>query len=159
MTLFDALNELYERYGYYLEANEEIYMHGIDGRQKMTELMDSLRNASPASLAGHTVIEIGDYLAGTITNKISGAERSTELPKSNVISYKMDNGDVVIGRPSGTFILAAHRGGALPSSPSLNVFFRSCLGFTVFLTVIRALLLVFLCDNSSVDKHTGHTHK
>ena len=102
MTLFDALNDLYKRYGYYLEANEEVYMHGIDGREKMTELMDALRNSAPDVLAGHKVVEIGDYLAGTITNTVSGEQKSTELPKSNVISYKMENGDVVIGRPSGT---------------------------------------------------------
>ena len=102
MTLFDALNSLYERYGYYLEANQEVYMHGIDGREKMVKLMDSLRNNAPEFLAGQKVVEFGDYLKRTITNKLNGEERSTELPKSNVVSFKMENGDVVIGRPSGT---------------------------------------------------------
>ena len=102
MTLFDALNELYNRYGCYLEANEEVYMHGIDGREKMVELMNALRNSAPVELAGHKVVEIGDYLAGTITDTSTGKQRSTELPESNVVSYKMENGDVVIGRPSGT---------------------------------------------------------
>ena len=102
MTLFDALNNLYEKYGNYLEANQELYMHGIDGKEKMAKLMDTLRNNAPTSIAGKTIVEIGDYLKATITNKITGDVLSTNLPSSNVISFKMDNGDVVIARPSGT---------------------------------------------------------
>lgn len=102
MTLFDALNGLYEKYGYYLEANQEIYMQGIDGKDKMAKLMDTLRNNAPKSIAGKEIVEIGDYLKATITNKLTGEEKSTSLPSSNVISFKMDNGDVLIARPSGT---------------------------------------------------------
>ena len=102
MTLFDALNGLYEKYGYYLEANQELYMQGIDGKEKMANLMDTLRNNAPESIANNKIIEIGDYLKATITNRISGESVSTNLPSSNVISFKMENGDVVIARPSGT---------------------------------------------------------
>lgn len=102
MTLFDALNSLYERYGYYLEANQEVYMHGIDGSEKMEKLMNTLRDNAPDTLADNKVVEFGDYLKRTITNKLTGAEESTHLPKSNVVSLKMENGDVVICRPSGT---------------------------------------------------------
>lgn len=102
MTLFDALNGLYERYGYYLETNQEVYMQGIDGIEKMEKLMNTLRENAPESLADHKLVEFGDYLKGTILNKITEVERSTELPSSNVISMKLDNGDVIIGRPSGT---------------------------------------------------------
>lgn len=102
MTLFDALNGLYEKYGYYLEANQELYMQGIDGKEKMAALMDTLRNNAPKTIAGKKIIEIGDYLAGTITNKLTGEISSTNLPSSNVISFKVENGDVIIARPSGT---------------------------------------------------------
>ena len=102
MTLFDALNGLYEKYGYYLEANQELYMQGIDGKEKMANLMDTLRNNAPESIANNKIVEIGDYLKATITNRISGESVSTNLPSSNVISFKMENGDVVIARPSGT---------------------------------------------------------
>ena len=102
MTLFDALNGLYEKYGYYLEANQELYMQGIDGKEKMAKLMDTLRNNAPDSIANNAIVEIGDYLKATITNKLSGEAVSTNLPSSNVISFKMENGDVVIARPSGT---------------------------------------------------------
>ena len=102
MTLFDALNGLYEKYGYYLEANQELYMQGIDGKEKMTQLMDTLRNNAPASIANNKIVEIGDYLKATISNKLTGKVISTNLPSSNVISFKMENGDIIIVRPSGT---------------------------------------------------------
>lgn len=102
MTLFDALNGLYKKYGYYLEANQELYMQGIDGKEKMAQLMDTLRNNAPASIANNKIVEIGDYLKATISNKLTGKVISTNLPSSNVISFKMENGDVIIVRPSGT---------------------------------------------------------
>lgn len=102
MTLFDALNSLYDKYGYYLEANQEIYMQGVDGKEKMANLMNTLRNNAPESIANNQIVEIGDYLKATITNKLTGDCISTDLPSSNVISFKMANGDVVIARPSGT---------------------------------------------------------
>ena len=102
MTLFDALNGLYDKYGYYLEANQELYMEGIDGKEKMAKLMDSFRENAPSVIAGNTVAEVGDYLKATISNKVTGDVLPTGLPSSNVISFKMDNGDVIIARPSGT---------------------------------------------------------
>ena len=102
MTLFDALNGLYEKYGYYLEANQELYMQGIDGKEKMAALMDTLRNNAPESIANNKIVEIGDYLKATINNRLTGETVSTNLPSSNVISFKMENGDVIIARPSGT---------------------------------------------------------
>ena len=102
MTLFDALNGLYEKYGYYLEANQELYMEGIDGKEKMVKLMDTLRNNAPDNIANKQIVAIGDYLKQTITDIMSGESKSTNLPSSNVISFKMENGDVIIARPSGT---------------------------------------------------------
>ena len=102
MTLFDALNSLYAKYGYYLEANQELYMQGIDGKEKMAKLMDTLRNNAPESIANNKIVEIGDYLKSTITNRPTGESTPTNLPSSNVISFKMENGDVIIARPSGT---------------------------------------------------------
>ena len=102
MTLFDALNGLYEKYGYYLEANQELYMEGIDGKEKMAALMDTLRNNAPESIANYKIVQISDYLKSTILNKITNEVSDTNLPSSNVISFKMENGDVIVARPSGT---------------------------------------------------------
>lgn len=77
-------------------------MDGIDGKEKMASLMDTLRNNAPESIADNKIVEIGDYLKATITNKLSGEINPTNLPSSNVLSFKMINGDVVIARPSGT---------------------------------------------------------
>ena len=102
MTLFDALNNLYEKYGYYLEANQEIYMEGIDGKERMAMLMNSFRTNAPSSIADNKVVEVGDYLKATITNTLTNESVPTGLPSSNVISFKMENEDVIIARPSGT---------------------------------------------------------
>lgn len=77
-------------------------MEGIDGKEKMAKLMDTLRNNAPEEIAGNKIVEIGDYLKETITNRIDNSVESTNLPSSNVISFKMENNDVIIARPSGT---------------------------------------------------------
>ncbi|MBQ4112255.1 MAG: phospho-sugar mutase [Clostridia bacterium] len=102
MTLSDALDALYEKYGYCYEANVEIYMEGLDGPARMAEKMNALRNPAPAEIAGRKVVKFGDYQAQTIEDRVSGTVESTNLPKSNVLSFTLDNGDVIVARPSGT---------------------------------------------------------
>ena len=102
MTLSDALDALYERYGYCYEANVEIYMEGLDGPARMAEKMNALRNPAPAEINGRKVVKFGDYQAQTIEDRVSGTTDSTGLPKSNVLSFTLDNGDVIVARPSGT---------------------------------------------------------
>ena len=102
MTLYDALEGLYEKYGFCLERNVEIYLEGIDGPAKMAALLDGMRQNTPASLGGIQVVTFGDYKEQTFTNVATGEKTSTELPASNVLSFKLENGDVVIVRPSGT---------------------------------------------------------
>ena len=102
MTLSDALDALYERYGYCYEANVEIYMEGLDGPARMAEKMNALRNPAPAEIAGRKVVKFGDYQAQTIEDRVGGTVESTNLPKSNVLSFTLDNGDVIVARPSGT---------------------------------------------------------
>ena len=102
MTLSDALDALYARYGYCYEANVEIYMEGLDGPARMAEKMNALRNPAPAEIAGCKVVKFGDYQAQTIEDRVAGVVESTNLPKSNVLSFTLDNGDVIVARPSGT---------------------------------------------------------
>ena len=102
MTLGDALDALFERYGFCYETNVEVYMEGLDGAQKMAALMDGLRNDPPKAFGGVRVTELRDYQTGLITNCSSGEQTPTGLPKSNVLYYKLDNGDVIVARPSGT---------------------------------------------------------
>ena len=102
MTLYDALEGLYAKYGFCLEQNVEIYMDGVDGPAKMAALLDGMRQNTPSELGGIKVVTFGDYSAQTFTTVETGEKTSTELPASNVLSFKLANGDVVIVRPSGT---------------------------------------------------------
>jgi phosphoglucomutase len=102
MTLCDALEKLYEKYGYCLEANEEIYMEGVDGPARMAALLDGMRQNIPNGLGGVKVVTFGDYNEQTFTSVKTGETSPTGLPRSNMLSFKLENGDVVIVRPSGT---------------------------------------------------------
>ena len=102
MTLYDALIALYEKYGYYFEGVQNIYMEGVDGKAKMDAFMESLRNAPLTELGGLKVVSVRDYKAGTITKVATGKTEPTGLPSSNVLYYENENGDVVVVRPSGT---------------------------------------------------------
>ena len=100
MTLSDALAALFEKYGFCFETNVEIYMEGLDGAARMDALMNNLRNDPPASFGGVAVKLIGDYKLGTFTE--NGVVTPTGLPSSNVLYYRLENGDVIVARPSGT---------------------------------------------------------
>lgn len=102
MTLSDALQELYKRYGYYYETNSEIYIEGVDGPAKISAIMDGLRSNAPKSIGQSAVAVFGDYKAEQFTDIATGEHTPTGLPKSNVLYFKLENGDVIIVRPSGT---------------------------------------------------------
>lgn len=102
MTLIDAVESLYDKYGYYMENSAEIYMEGIDGKAQISALMDKLRAAEPKEFAGSRVICVRDYQSETVKNLITGEISGTHLPKSNVIYYLAENGCVIVARPSGT---------------------------------------------------------
>ena len=102
MTLSDALDKLYERYGYYLESTKNITMDGLDGAEKMQKLMDSLRNTPPSEIGGSKVCEIRDYKSGEVKKIGESSVESTGLPKSDVLYFVLENGDRIVIRPSGT---------------------------------------------------------
>ncbi len=101
MTLKNALDSLYERYGNYDESGSAFYFKGSDGKEKMAAMMSQLRNNPPKTIAGETVTVVRDYLNGTITDLSSGNREETGLPSSNVLYYTTENCVFVI-RPSGT---------------------------------------------------------
>ncbi|MGN1127355.1 MAG: phospho-sugar mutase [Candidatus Flemingiibacterium sp.] len=102
MTLCDAMDALYERYGWYSEGTSNIYMEGLDGLERMAKLMDKLRNDPPAELAGFKVTERRDYLKDTVLDVATGKVTSTGLPTSNVLYFRTEADDVIVIRPSGT---------------------------------------------------------
>ncbi len=102
MTLCDALDKLYEKYGFCREFNVEIYMEGVDGPAKMAALLDGMRASIPNELGGVSVKTFGDYNAEVFIDVASGEHTPTGLPRANMLYFKLENGDVVIVRPSGT---------------------------------------------------------
>ena len=102
MTLFDALQDLYEKYGYYGEKTHNLVMPGLDGLEKMAALMQSLRDVPPADIAGVAVTARTDYKDGTVTDCASGKVTASELKGSNVLRYALADGTVILVRPSGT---------------------------------------------------------
>ena len=88
-TLWDAMIEMYEQFGYYKDAIQSVTMKGIEGLQKIQEIMNSLRQNPPAEFAGHKVVAVRDYKADTITDVITGAVKPTGLPNSNVLYYEL----------------------------------------------------------------------
>lgn len=101
MTLIDALDELFERYGYFGERVKNIQITGLDAAGQMAKIMKGLRENSPASLGGVKVAESRDYLDSTV-RRSDGSVVETGLPKTNMLYYVLENGDVYIVRPSGT---------------------------------------------------------
>ena len=101
MTLKEAVESLYARYGNYGEAVMSIAMAGADGQEKMAALMASLRENPPAAIAGEAVCVVRDYQLGTITTLADGRVEPTGLPASNVLYYVTDH-TVLVVRPSGT---------------------------------------------------------
>jgi len=102
LTLYQALMNLYEKYGWYSEKTFNIMMPGLDGIAKMQALMDDLRSSPPGSIAGADVVTTRDYLTGTQTMQPSGETSPIELSGSNVLRFETSDGTVVIVRPSGT---------------------------------------------------------
>ena len=101
-TLWDAMIDMYEEFGYYKDAIQSVTMKGIEGLQKIQEIMNSLRQNPPAEFAGHKVTAVRDYKADTITDVATGAVKPTGLPNSNVLYYELTDDAWVCVRPSGT---------------------------------------------------------
>ena len=101
-TLWDAMIEMYEQFGYYKDDIKAVTMKGIEGLQKIQDIMNSLRQNPPAEFAGHKVVAVRDYKADTIKNLETGEVTPTGLPNSNVLYYELTNDAWVCVCPSGT---------------------------------------------------------
>ena len=102
MTLFDALNALYEKYGYFAEQTHNLVMPGLDGLAKMAQLMADLRATPYTEIGGTKVTEFKDYKDGSVLNLSTGEKSTMELAGSNVLRFELEDGTSFIVRPSGT---------------------------------------------------------
>ena len=102
MTLWDAMIAMYEKYGYYKDDIKSITLKGIEGLQKIQEILDTLRKETPARIGDYEVVSARDYKADTIRNLRTGEVASTGLPSSNVLYYDLTDDAWLCVRPSGT---------------------------------------------------------
>ncbi len=102
MTLWDAMVAMYEKYGYYKDAVRSIGLSGIEGLAKIQNIMDTLRNNTPAKVGSYDVVSARDYKLDTIKDMATGEVKPTGLPSSNVLYYDMNDGAWMCVRPSGT---------------------------------------------------------
>lgn len=102
MSLYDFMQSIYKKYGMYLNTLLNFNFEGAAGMQKMQDMMTSLRNNPPKEIAGERVRLISDYETSVTKDTATGEETPITLPKSNVLSYRLDGATGVIVRPSGT---------------------------------------------------------
>lgn len=101
-TILDALNEIYEKYGYYLAHVKSVELTGADAMQKAAKMMSDFRESTPTSIAGIDITCIKDYACRVSKDVVTNKTEEILLPKSNVLEFILgDKGSVII-RPSGT---------------------------------------------------------
>lgn len=102
ISLYQARENLYKRYGCYHHSQESFQFEGITGMQKMKDLMAHLREHVPTEIGGLTVTNFEDYIASTSKDMATGTVTTLTLPKSDVLVFKLTDGASVVIRPSGT---------------------------------------------------------
>lgn len=101
-TLWDAMIDIYEKYGYHLDKIETLTLKGIEGLEKIQSIMTQLKEHTPREIAGLKVLWARNYDNDTATNMLNMAVLPTELPRSNVVYYELEDGTWLCVRPSGT---------------------------------------------------------
>lgn len=101
-TLWDAMLDMYEKYGYYKEGLATVTLKGIDGFQKIQAMMDDFRQNPPKKLGDFEVLAYRDYKEDVRKDLATGKTESTGLPASNVLYYELEDNAWCCVRPSGT---------------------------------------------------------
>ena len=102
MNLWDAMVDMYERYGYYKDDIKSISLSGIEGLAKIQSILEALRQNPPAEIGGYKVVSRRDYKKDEIVDLATGETKPTGLPSSNVLYYDMTDDAWLCVRPSGT---------------------------------------------------------
>lgn len=115
MTVFEGLQEIWQKYGTACEITRAIEMPGLDGKKKMAQVMSKLRQRNLQEVLGHQVISCEDYLEQTVT-KGGQVSKLTSFPQANVLKYQLDDETWLALRPSGTEpVIKAYVGTNQPS--------------------------------------------
>ncbi len=113
ISLKQFMDSIYEKYGMYLNTVLNFAFEGASGMQKMADIMNSLRENGPKSFANKKVVKIADYKESIVKDVATGENAAINLPKSNVLSYSLEDNSKVIVRPSGT-------------EPKIKVYITAC---------------------------------
>ena len=101
MNLYDGLQELFKKYGYFAEKTIALTFDGVEGAKEIKDLMTKFREESPKEFAGYKVVALEDFEKSTKTNA-DGTVEEINIPKSNVLKYLLEDGTWIAVRPSGT---------------------------------------------------------
>lgn len=101
-SVFEQMDKIYRKYGYYKEQVESVTMEGIEGLDKIKGIMENIRNNPPKTVAGKKVIAVRDYKTSVRCDLLSGETEKITLPESNVIYLELEDDNNFIIRPSGT---------------------------------------------------------
>ena len=101
-TLYDALTELYEKYGYFKDSVTSIKKEGVAAKEEMERTMTQIRANLPKEINNVKVSKIRDYKTGKILDLVTNEEESTNLPESDVLFFEMEDKSNLVVRPSGT---------------------------------------------------------
>ncbi len=101
-TLWDAMEDIYKKYGYYKETQVSIVMEGSEGAEKIKNMMTGMRNTPVEKIGEYKVLTFKDIEKDVVKNMITGEEKTTGLPKSNVLYYELEDNNWCCIRPSGT---------------------------------------------------------
>ena len=101
-TLWDAMIDIYEKYGYYKEAQVSIVMEGAEGAQKIKDMMTNMRNTPIERIGDYKVLTFKDIDKDIVKNIETGEITKTGLPQSNVLYYELEDNSWCCVRPSGT---------------------------------------------------------
>lgn len=113
MSLYEVMQGIYKKYGMYLNRLLNFTFEGAAGMEKMAEIMNKLRDNAPTEIAGMKVLAVSDYKTSTVTDTETLKKAPIDLPKSNVLAYKLTDSNGVIIRPSGT-------------EPKLKIYVTAC---------------------------------
>ena len=102
ITLWDQMNNIYKKYGYYKEDQVSIVMEGAEGAEKIKEMMTAMRNKDIEKIGKYKVLTFKDVERDYVKDMLTGKEGKTGLPKSNVLYYALEDNCWCCVRPSGT---------------------------------------------------------
>lgn len=111
--LYEVMQDIYAEHGMYINTLSNFSFEGASGMEKMKKMMDDMRSNPPKTIAGLEVIGVSDYLTSVALDTVTGEETAIDLPKSNVLHYKLPGNSCAIVRPSGT-------------EPKIKVYITAC---------------------------------